>query len=447
MIVSIVKEIFVKNALRRVALLLTVLSTVSLPLRAEPLHQPSSVELFPAFAQFFEQQLHSDNVPGGVFAVVHRDRIVQIHSVGVRAMGSDYAVDEHTVFRLASVSKTFASGLAAKLEHEQFFQWQDPVTQYVPDFRFQNPEFSSQVRVEHLLAHSVGVVPNAYDNLIEANYDRDRILPHFARLNPLCEPGACYGYQNVLFSLIEPVLEQSTGRDYASLLAEHLFMPLGMHTATVGLEGYLQQENKAVPHVRGQNRWFSRPVSPHYYRFPSAAGVNASATDLAQWLIAQLGYRPDVLPEPVLADLREPRIRTVRDLRRRGWRSHIQDAHYGLGWRLYQFGEHELVYHGGWVQGFRADIAYSPAHEVGLVVLINAESNVINDISSQFWAEVLPRLEQEQWVPYYHASTTRKKGKEANYPEPLPQPEGGGAPFSVSHPLGNSAAGAGLLNR
>src|SRR5690554_1796468 len=218
------------------------------------------VELFPDFSDFFEQALARDNVPGGVFAVVHRDRILQIQPFGVRAAGSSALVDENTVFRLASVSKTFASGLAAKLQHEQYFQWQDPITQYVPEFRFQNESLANQVTVEHLLAHSVGVVPNAYDNLIEANYNRTRILPHFARLNPLCEPGECYGYQNVLFSFIEPVLEQSTGVDYATLLSTELFNPLGMNNASVGLEQYLAAPNKAAPHVRGQSRWFSRTV-------------------------------------------------------------------------------------------------------------------------------------------------------------------------------------------
>jgi len=405
------------------------------------------VELFPDFSDFFEQALARDNVPGGVFAVVHRDRILQIQPFGVRAAGSSALVDENTVFRLASVSKTFASGLAAKLQHEQYFQWQDPITQYVPEFRFQNESLANQVTVEHLLAHSVGVVPNAYDNLIEANYNRTRILPHFARLNPLCEPGECYGYQNVLFSFIEPVLEQSTGVDYATLLSTELFNPLGMNNASVGLEQYLAAPNKAAPHVRGQSRWFSRTVTPHYYNFPSAAGVNASAADLAQWLIAQLGYRPDVMPTEVLNDLREPRVRTVRDLRRRGWRNFIQDAHYGLGWRLYQFGEHEIMYHGGWVQGFRADIAYSPEHEVGLVILLNAESNVINDISSQFWADVLPRLEQERWVPYYHASTTRSAETDPEQQRANSVRPDTPLPLLPIQPLGNSSAGAGLLNR
>lgn len=406
---------------------------------AEHVRVDTPVPLYPEFTQYFEERLKSDNVPGGIFAVVKGDQIQHIHAFGVRSLATQEPVTPDTVFRIASVSKTFAAGLAARLQHEQRFSWNDPLIQYVPEFTFANPEFSNKVQVQHLLTHSVGIVPNAYDNLIEANYSSEQIVPYFQRLNPLCDPGECYGYQNVLFNLIENVLEKSTGSSYQALLSEYVFNPLGMNHSSVGMEGYQASENKATPHVRGRSRWFERTVTPHYYHFPAAAGVNTTARDLSQWLIAQLGYRSGVMPDAVLADIRQPRIRTVRDLRRRDWRQHLTNAHYGLGWRLYDLGENSLVYHGGWVSGFRADIAYSPEHEIGLIVLINAESNVISEISTSFWADILPRMKREQWVPYYHASRARDVAapiKEDHQP-------------SISHPWGNgnSSIGSGLLNK
>lgn len=375
---------------------------------AEHIALSSPVPLYPEFTEFFEEKLKNDHVPGGVFAVIKGNQIQHIHSFGVRSLSSAEPITPDTVFRIASVSKTFAAGLAARLAAEQHFSWNDPLVQYVPEFRFANAEYSDQVRLEHLLAHSAGIVPNAYDNLIEANYSPEQILPYFQRLKSLCQPGECYSYQNVLFNYIEDVLEQTTGSSYPELLNSYVFTPLNMRDSSVGFEGYQASANKALPHVRGKQQWFERQVTPHYYRFPAAAGINTSARDLAQWLIAQLGYRDDVLSADVLADIRQPRVRTSRDLRRRDWRQHLTNAHYGLGWRLYDLGEHSLVYHGGWVSGFRADIAYSPEHEVGLIVLINAESNVISEISTSFWSTILPRLQNEQWVPYYYANRTRE---------------------------------------
>ena len=118
-----------------------------------------------------------------------------------------------------------------------------------------------------------------------------------------------------------------------------------------------------------------------------AAGVNASINDLAKWLIANLGYKPEVLSPLLLSELTTPRIRTKKDLRRRFWRDHLTDAHYGYGWRIYQFNGHPIIYHSGWVAGFRAEIGYSPDLDIGFAIVINAESNVISKISSQFWLQ------------------------------------------------------------
>src|SRR5690606_27063161 len=84
------------------------------------------------------------------------------------------------------------------------------------------------------------------------------------------------------------------------------------------------------------------------------------------------------------------------DLRRKEWRRYLTDAHYALGWRVYQFGQDELIYHGGWVKGYRAEIAYSREHQLGLVMLINAESNMINELGTYFWSAMLTAIRQQQ---------------------------------------------------
>ena len=109
---------------------------------------------------------------------------------------------------------------------------------------------------------------------------------------------------------------------------------------------------------------------------------------MAKWLIANLGHQPQVLSSKLLTELTLPRIRTKKDLRRKYWRDHLTDAHYGYGWRIYQLAGFDIIYHSGWVSGFRADIGYSPQLDIGFAVLINAESNAINEISSQFWSQI-----------------------------------------------------------
>ena len=132
--------------------------------------------------------------------------------------------------------------------------------------------------------------------------------------------------------------------------------------------------------------WRTVEVEDDYYKVAPAAGVNASITDLSKWLIANMGHQPEVLSPQLLTELTTPRIKTKKDLRRRHWKKYLTDAHYGYGWRIYQFNGSPIIYHSGWVSGFRADIGYSPALDIGFAVLINAESNVINKISSDFWS-------------------------------------------------------------
>ncbi len=365
---------------------------LSLAIRADDVIAP----LVADFDRYYASKLKEHNIPGASYAIVKGNKIIATAGFGVRQHGSSASVDPYTVFRIASVSKTFAGGLSSILAAEGNFSWDDKLVDYVPGFSFKTKRYNNQLTLEHLLSQSTGVMPNAYDNLIEANVPLERILPQFSKIDPLCPPGQCYGYQNVLFSLIEQVMLKSTGKSYAQLLQERIITPLQLPTASVGLEGFFSTENRAMPHVRARGSWYPTKVAESYYHFAPAAGVNASAIDLGYWLIAQLGHNQAVLSDDILQNITGKRVKTRRDLRRKEWRRYLTDAHYALGWRVYQFGQDQLLYHGGWVQGFRAEVAYSREHQLGLVMLMNAESNLINELGTYFWSGMLTASHQQQ---------------------------------------------------
>jgi beta-lactamase class C len=98
---------------------------------------------------------------------------------------------------------------------------------------------------------------------------------------------------------------------------------------------------------------------------------------MAQWLIAHTGHRPDVLPAPLLATLHEPLVDTPYQARSSAWRrARLDSAGYALGWRVYDYSGHRLVYHAGAVQGYRGMIAMLPDSDLGIVVLWNGESSL-----------------------------------------------------------------------
>jgi beta-lactamase class C len=192
--------------------------------------------------------------------------------------------------------------------------------------------------------------------------------------------------------LVEPAIEASTGRSYPELLRERVFQPLQMQQASVGFDEFMASDNRAAPHVKVNRwRWVPTEVNENYYRVAPAAGVNASALDLGQWLIANMGYRPDVVHPELVRDLTRKRVYTAREMRRKGWRDLLNAAHYGLGWRIYSIDGHDLVTHSGWVRGFVAQIGYSREHDTGLALLLNAESGAINDLSIHFWEQIMTR--------------------------------------------------------
>jgi len=355
------------------------------------------------FSTHVAEQLKKYNIPGGAYVIVKNNKVASIETFGHIDKTKQQKVDSNTVFRLASVSKTFASTITTMLAQEHVLNLSDPITKYVPDFALAEQGAAEKIQLKHILSHSSGLMPNAYDNLLHENWSMEKVIGRFDRITPICPPEKCYGYQNITFGLLQPAIETSQNKNYSTLLTERLFSPLKMDNSSVGLKAFQEQLNTAKPHIlrktiltNKRNKqgirlkqyiWRTVNVAPDFYKVAPAAGVNSSISDLAKWLIANLGHNPDILSPALLNEVTTPRIKTKKDLRRRYWREYLTDAHYGYGWRIYQLEEQKIIYHSGWVEGFRADIGYSSELDIGFAILINAEANVINQISSEFWSQ------------------------------------------------------------
>ncbi len=352
--------------------------------------QVQQTELLQGLDLQFRVQLNKAKVPGGAYAVVRGNQIIATGSYGVRAMGKPEKIDADTVFRLASVSKTFTGGISVLTAQQGKVNLDLPLINYVPEFKLKTAEATRQIKVDQVLSQSTGLMPHAYENLLEAKQTPAEILPKFQLLNPGCKPGTCYSYQNIVFALLDQVLSRGTGKAYEDLLPEHIFKPLQMSTASVGYAPFLATENKAMPHKRGGKGWRPVKIDPNFYWVNPAAGVNASVKDMAKYLIAMLGHKPGVFSAEALAQLQQPMVRLRGKPRWPVWQQFKQvSSWYGRGWRMIQYDNHKLFYHGGVVDGFRPYIAYSPEQDLGLVLLTNAEADITGDLAKWFWQQVL----------------------------------------------------------
>ncbi|MFD1041618.1 serine hydrolase domain-containing protein [Pseudoxanthomonas kaohsiungensis] len=341
---------------------------------AQPVAPGFDVARFEALA---EQLVQGQRVPGLAMAIVQDGRILSARGYGVTDVVRPQAIDSHTVFRLASLSKAFAGTMAGLLVNDGSLRWDSKVIDYVPGFHLVEPAYTSQVTVADLLSHRVGLkAHNAFDRDIEGNAEYYQVAQKLGSAPLTCAPGQCYAYQNVAFSLVGDVVFAASGSFYEQEVQRRLFKPLGMNDASLGLAGIESSPHWARPHVRSRNGWVSVNPKPTYYRLPPAAGVNASISDMAQWLLAHTGHRPDVLPAPLLATLHAPVVSTPGEMRS-GWRrDRLNAASYALGWRVFDYAGEEVVFHAGAVQGYRGLTALLPGRDLGIAILWNSESSL-----------------------------------------------------------------------
>ncbi len=355
---------------------LTIEPEVELPALAveeEPLpsHRP-----FRDFINFLDSELDSSHTVGAAYTIVHRGEVVYTGTYGESNRESHQQVDEHTLFRLASVSKGFAGVLASMLEQDGALSLSDRVVDHYPGFSLKDSISTADLTIRHLLSHTSGLVPYAFDNLVEAGQDLYTIIDRLDEVDISAPPGELYGYQNVLFSMLDPIARRSTGVPYQVLLQEKIFRPLGMEDASAGPVDLEKNPNMAYPHVRTRTGYV--PLNPHegYYNVLPAAGVNASISDMGQWLLGLLGYKPQWLPDAVLDSISTPFIYTpLKWQYTRYWRP-FRERHYSLGWRIYHYQGREIIYHGGYIRGYRAEIAFCPSEDVGVAFLMNSPNSL-----------------------------------------------------------------------
>lgn len=324
--------------------------------------------------QLAERLVRDFGVTGMGISIVHGDQVLLERGFGVTEAGRTEHVDANTAFRVASLSKAFAGTLAAILVEEGALSWDTRVVDHLPAFTLARADTALGTTAADLLSHTVGLGFHTYDRELEADQPYPVLASRLAEAPMLCAEGGCYAYQNVAFSLIGDLAFAVTGDFFDHLVAKKIFHPLGMFDATYGREGLESSATWARPHVMRGGRFAALRPKENYYRVSPAAGVNASARDMSRWLQAQMGREPETLSPQLLEAIQSPRVETPSELRSVPWRqSRLRAAHYGLGWRIYDYAGEKLVFHGGAVQGYRALIAFLPEHGFGIAVLTNCE--------------------------------------------------------------------------
>jgi len=351
-----------------------------------------------AYGHWLDVLKARDAVPGLATAVIVGDHVAFERTQGYADVGTGLKMTPSTVFRIASLSKAFASALAGLLVENGRLRWDTRLVDVLPFFDLSNSGATQQATVADILGQRLGLPRHTYDHLLEANVPYPRLARELDQVGLRCEVGTCYSYQNVAFSLIGDVIHARTGDFYGHLAERRLFLPLGMTTATYGLEALEHSQRWARPHHRTRDGWVAFLPRDAYYRVAPAAGVNASLRDMELWLIAQMGGRPDVLPPDLLRVLHAPGVETPSERNATPWRrARLLDAKYALGWRVYDYAGQTIIFHAGALRGYRAMIGFLPDRRIGLVMLWNSGDAQPAGLFPMFMDRLLG-LTQRDWA-------------------------------------------------
>lgn len=325
------------------------------------------------YQQWLDELSRRNAVAGLATAVVVDNKVVLQRTLGYADAATRQPVTADTVFRLASLSKAFATAITGLIVDDGKLSWDTRLVDVLPYFKLKDMQAADKATVADIMGQRLGLPRNTYDNMLEDDIPYEELVRKLDEVDMVCNVGACYGYQNVAFGMIGDVLFARTGEFFYRLVDKRIFYPLGMSTASYGRAALESSKSWARPHHPSGHGWVPFEPNETYYRVAPAAGVNASLHDMEKWLIAQMGGRPDVLSPSLLQRLHAPGIATPSELHATPWRrERLTDAHYALGWRVYEYGGETLIYHAGAVAGYRTMIGFFPRYHIGVVTLWNS---------------------------------------------------------------------------
>ena len=368
--------------------------------REAQLYKLQQQELKVAVQAYFDKAITSGVIVGAGVSIVRGDSIVISDGFGKRSIDVNDGVDGQTIFRLGSLSKGFAGVLAANLKDEGKLNWEDKVSDCIPEFQLGDRSNTAKITLANILSHTSGAPYHSYTNLVEAGLPLTDIAKRFKDVTPISNPGKLYSYQNALFALSGEMMYKVTGQDISTSLEDRFFKPLEMCSTTMDYETLAHEKNVAMPHSKRRNGWRPKKLNDHYYNAIAAGGINASALDMGKWIRFLLGHNPEIMSKSALEEAFNPFIEIKGHSKYyQRWPGHLA-SYYGFGWRIHKFAEDDtglektIWHHGGSVNNFRNEIAVYPEADLGICVLLNNNSKLAKTVVPDLYKIVKEVYEQ-----------------------------------------------------
>lgn len=360
-------------------------------------------------------------VPGMAVSVVHDGKVFYSAGHGVLEHGKDAAVDDETLFQIASVSKAFTAATLALLADEGKLDWDDPVIDHLPEFRMYDPWVTREFTLRDLLTHRSGLPLGAGDLLLfpQANSTREEIILALRHLKPNTSFRSAYAYDNLLYIVAGEVVARASGTPFEEFLEQRLLAPLGMQDCTATLARTAPDAAKATPHVITDGK-LETTLSLEASLVSAAGGINCSARSMATWMsfVLNKGLTAEgeqLISKEQFAQLLNP----VTLLPGSGYVVKHTGSYlnaYALGWSISTFYGQPMISHSGGLWGMTSFLVLLPEQGLGVFVTNNlltaAPRAVVNDIVDQF-LEGIAKDAGKDWIAIVAEATATRQSDAA----------------------------------
>ena len=348
-------------------------------------------------------------IPSIAVSLVDKNQIHYMKGFGTLSINQSIPVNEHTIFALASISKSTVSASLAMLAEEERLKWSDPVKNYLPDFSLYDPFVDREIQIKDLLVHNCGLPPVSGGTIwYGSKLNRKEVTHRLRYLKPATSFRSSYAYQNICYLVAGEVIEAITGSTWDNFIEERIFNPLGMNRTTTKLSELNRLKNFACPHM-----WFNGKVKEISYRnhenVGAGAAVNSSIHDWSKYVQMFLNngiyhgntiLAPRRIEELWSAQTCIPIDSVPQELKKTTPKFNA----YGMGWFLRDYAGQKIISHSGGVDGMRTQMCILPETGMGFLVFTNLEPGF--GLSALFYSllDILTGDELVDWVSIFEKS-------------------------------------------
>lgn len=305
-----------------------------------------------------EARMAADGVAGAVVVLIEGGVPVWTGAFGMADPSSARPMKVDALFGVESISKPVTAWGAMRLAETGRLDLDALIGACLS--RWSPPEAMRKVTPRMLLSHTAGIGLGDFAARFPPDGAKPDLPTHIAQdFTLIAAPGSGFAYSDTGYNLMELVVEDCTGEDFAALMAREVLAPLGMTGASFDWTG----AEMAVGHdLRG------RPVAPYVYPGRASGGLHATAADIARFAVAGMaGAEQPVLSPDGVAALHRPQV-AVSGL------FGMAAQGYGLGHFTEVLSDgRAAVWHGGQGYGWMSHVHIVPETGDGIVILSNSQ--------------------------------------------------------------------------